>query len=429
MIKLPLEGVRVIDICVVWAGPFATRMLGDLGAEVIRVETLRHFPALTRGQTLFPPPALYNMFPNNDPGEKHWNRGAMFNGHGRNKKSCVIDLEHPKGKEVFRRLIQVSDVFIENNSAATMENLGLTYETMSSWNPRLIGVNNPAFGLTGPYKYYRGFGDLVEAAVGHHWVRGYPDDDHPYHNTSVFHMDATGGGSGALAIMAALHYRERTGKGQHIDMAGAESAMPQLAQPIMDYIMNGRVQRTLGNRDPVAAPQGVYRCRGEDRWAVISVTSDEEWAGLCRALGRPELVADPRYATLLARRQHHDELDALIEAWTLQYDHYAVMHILQREGVPAGPVMDGGDANHDPQLVSRGFFDVAHHPQAGTHLYPGALWKYSRTPITLRYPAPCLGEHNDYVFRELLGLEAEDIAALEQKQIIGGDTYVEYKKG
>ena len=192
----------------------------------------------------------------------------------------------------------------------------------------------------------------------------------------------------------------------------------------MDFTMNGRVQEPLGNRHQSMAPHGVYRCRGEDRWLVIAVASDKEWLGLRRALDDPPWANEERFSTALGRLKHQDELDRYLETWTCRHDNYEAMYILQKEGVAAGPILDQRDALHDAQLLSRGFFQVVKHREAGTHLYPGMLWKMSETPLGVRKPPPCLGEHNDYVFKTVMGMSDEEIARLEKDQTIGGDEYV-----
>ena len=435
MPKLPLEGIRVVEITVVWAGPFACMMLGDLGAEVIRVESIQHFPSSTRGLMLkIPPSAMkagsyyHRQYLDSEVGRRPWDRFAYFNRTARNKLSCCLDLRQPQGINVFRRLVQVSDVFYENNAVGVMEKLGITYAVLSQWNPRVIFVSNPGFGNTGPYKDYLGFGVNIEAVTGHTWLRGYDDQDHPLNNTAVYHMDAAGGAAGVFAVLTALHHRNRTGKGLYIDMAGAETAIPHFGEAIMDYVMNRRVQRTVGNRDiHGAAPCGCYRCRGgPDEWVCITITSDEEWRAFCQAIGSPAWAFEERFADVLGRLRHQDDLDRLIQEWTSRHDKYEVMVILQEAGVPAGPVIGDKDAHRDPQLISRHFFEVVNQRETGVHIYPGFLWKYSKTPMRVRRPPVCLGEHNEYVFRELLHMAEDERADLEAKQIIGGDAYLDY---
>ncbi len=430
MAKLPLEGIRVVDLTVVWAGPFATMLLADLGAEVIRVETVHHFQNATRGIMAFPPPILYQIpmgrdYYERDGKDEPWNRDAMGGRQLRNKLSCCIDLTRPKGLEVFKKLVGISDVFIENNTARFTESIGITYDVLSQWNPRIVYVNMPGWGMSGPHKYWLGYGVNVEATTGHTWIRGYPDEEHPLHNTNVFHMDASGGGTAALAIILALYHRERTGKGQYIDIAGAETAVAHFPDPILDYQMNRRIWRTIGNRDFHGAVQGCYRCRGEDRWAVITISNDEEWQAFSNAIGNPEWTKNEKFADVISRYQNHDELDKHIAEWCSHHDHYEVMFILQRAGVPAGPVIDHDEAIKDPQLAYRGFYEVVDHKPTGVHLFPGVLFKMSRTPLSVRTPPCKLGEHNDYVFKQLLKMSDEEIAELEaDNYVIGGTAYL-----
>src|SRR3954464_9386481 len=351
MAKLPLEGIRVIDMCVVWAGPFGSALLGDLGAEVIRVETVQYWD-------------VNNRIPGNPEGMRErgatdvapdatpWDTSPNANSVGRNKRSVTIDLRRPEGQEVFHRLVGVSDIFIENNSPDFVEKAALIYEVLSKVNPKLIMCSMPAFGTYGPYSRFRAFGANMEAVVGHSLLRGYTDTD-PTANTGVFLADACGGATAAFGLMTALYHRNKTGVGQFIDMSQAENVSHTLSQAVMDYSMNGRVQTTLGNRDEARAPQGAYRCSGEDNWIALSCGSDEEFAGLCRAMGRPLLAQDPRYADSLSRLQNQDALDEEIEAWSNGVEHFAAFHRLQNEGVPSAPVLTPAEVAADPQLQSR----------------------------------------------------------------------------
>ena len=429
MAKLPLEGIRVVDITVIYAGPFATMHLADWGAEVIRVESTKHFQVLTRGGMARPPQEIISnptrtgglaTYCKRDVTFRPWNRWTLFNAHARNKLGCTMDLTQPRGKELFKKLIQVSDVFLESNTPHVMENLGLTYDVLKEVNPRLIMLSMPGFGQYGPYKYYRSLGVHQECFIGHTFLRGYPDSD-PSTTSTLFHADEASGATAAFAVLAALHYRDRTGKGQFINMAQAEATMPHLGEAIMDYTMNKRVQTSSGNRLPGAAPCGCYRCQGEDRWINITVTSDEEWEGLCRAMGEPQWTREERFSDSPSRDKHQDELDKLIEEWTIKENHYTLMYLLQREGVPAGPVIFEDDAYTDPHLKERGFFEELTHEECGTHLYPGLGWRMSKTPNNLRLPPVRLGEHNEYVYKQVLKVSDEEYRKLEKEGHIGMD--------
>jgi len=429
MPKLPLEGIRVVDITVIWAGPFATMNLADWGAEVIRVESIKHWQVATRGRSARPNQEIvsnptvrgrWTTYCERDVSFRPWNRYTLFNAHARNKLSCTVDLTQPRGKEMFKRLIRESDVFLESNAPHVVENLGLTYDVLKEVNPRLIMLSMPGFGNYGPYKYYRSLGVHQEGFISHTFLRGYPDSDASTTST-LFHADEAAGVTAAFAVLLALHYRNRTGKGQYIDMAQAEATMGHLSEAIMDYTMNRRVQTSEGNRLPGTAPCGCYRCQGEDRWVNITVTSDEEWAGLCRAMGNPEWTREEKFSGSLSRSQHHDELDRLIEGWTVKQNHYDLMHLLQGEGVPAGPIIFEDDAYTDPHLKERGFFEKLTHEECGTHLYPGLGFRMSRVPNKLRLPPVRLGEHNEYVYRQVLKVSDEEYAELEKEGHIGMD--------
>ncbi len=437
MAKLPLEGIRVLDITMVWALPWTGAMLGELGAEVIRVEQLQRYPRLTRG--IFPKPTreiaemlgtIGSGFPDGEPGERPWDRFAMFNGIQRSKLSCTMDLERPEGIELFKRLVKVSDGFIENNAPEVMDKLGLTWEALSEVNPRLVYVRAPGYGLSGPYRNYSGLGMIFESVAGHSWTWWYDNDDMSG-ILPCFHADAAAGASALFALMMGLHHREKTGRGQLVDLGQCENFLPHLGEAFMDYTMNGRIRGTMCNRHPTAV-QGVYLCKGakpsletppgEDHWVAITIQTDEEWEGFCRAIGNPDWTKEKRFSDFLSRLKNQDDLDKLIEEWTSQRDKYEVMHTLQREGVPAGAVLNSRDAFNDPHLKERGWPVELTHRECGTHMYPGPVWHMSKTPSRV-FQAPCLGEHNEYVYKKVLGVSDEEYERLVKEGHIG-DTYI-----
>jgi crotonobetainyl-CoA:carnitine CoA-transferase CaiB-like acyl-CoA transferase len=430
MAKLPLEGVRVTTMTPIWAGPFAEMLLADWGAEVIRVESLQYCPLGTRGPGPRQPKFIvdlvighYSAYLKEGYDEingRPWNRSCMFNQHARNKLCCTMDVIRPKGREMFKRLIKVSDIFLESNMPRVMETLNLGYNVIKEWNPKIIMLSLPAFGQTGPYKYYRTLGALLDSFVGGAYARGYPDRD-VSSNGPVYHADESAGMTAAFVLMIALYQRERTGRGMFIDMAQVETSIPQFGEIIMDFTMNGRIQRTIGNRDPHGAIQGCYRCQGDDRWVCITIKTDEEWEGFRRALGNPDWTRDEKFSNSLSRWQNHDELDKRIQEWTSQHNHFDVMYMLQKEGVAAGPVEHPDDAYRDYQMKDRGFFEELNHPECGTHLYPGLPWKMSNTPAYLRRPPPRLGEDNEYVYKKVIGVSDEEYAELEREGHIGMD--------
>ncbi|MSQ40710.1 MAG: CoA transferase [Dehalococcoidia bacterium] len=422
--RLPLEGLRVLDMTVVWAGPYGTMFLADMGAEVIRVESINIFSTLTRGQTARPDKAVEALrptsnYPDRDPGPRPWNRCVIFNLHGRNKHSMTVDINTPEGKEVFRRLVEQSDLFVENNGVGSMARLGTTYEVLSQWNPRLIMISTTGFGQFGPWATYRGMGSNFEMPYGHASVMGYPDMDMEGAPSSVATDASTGVTIGIAAIMA-LHQRERTGKGCYVDISMGECFLPHLGELLMDYTMNGRVAGPSGNRDTHLV-QGAYPCSGDDEWVAISIGDLQQWHVLCRLMGQPELIEDERFADWQALQAHHDDADAIIGAWTADKDNLELFHRLQAAGVPVGPVMHEPMAYADPHLKERGFFVEITAPEVGTHQYPTTTFKLSKAPFAVRKPPVRLGEDNDYVYRQVLKLSEAEYDRLKALGQIGMD--------
>jgi crotonobetainyl-CoA:carnitine CoA-transferase CaiB-like acyl-CoA transferase len=401
MTELPLEGIRVIDMTVVWAGPFAAALLSDMGAEVIRVESAQRWDTIIRmaGDAR----AMRDHGSDVALDAPPWEIGANWNTVGRNRKSVTMDLRRQDGLEAFYRLVSKSDIFIENNSPDVVHHLKIDYETLKQHNPKLIMVSLSAFGATGPYRNYRAYGSNMEAVVGHALLRGYPDTD-PTHNTSVFFADACAGATSAFGMLAALRHRHVTGEGQYIDMSQSENVAHTLTPAIMDYAMNGRVRETLGNRDDQRAPQGVYPSAGDDVWLALSCGTDAEFASLCNVMGRPELAMDERFATLEARHRNHDALDAEISAWTATLSQHEAFHALQAQGVAATPVLSIAQVFEDPQLRHRDMWQEVTHPVAGTHVYyKPPIAHMSETPLQYWRHSPTLGQDNEYVYKQVMG--------------------------
>ena len=437
--KLPLEGIRVVDRGVIWAGPTAAWLLGCLGAEVIHVDNPHHPPDFSRGFVMWPTqgqlerPAGRSNFPEGKVGERPWNRASFYTRALWNRLSCCIDISRPKGKEVFRKLIEKTDVFLENNSATAMEHLGLDHHTLLDVNPGLICINMPAWGRNGPYKDYVGWGAMHQALGGEEWIRGYDDDEHPSHNTFRFHMDSAAAPMAVLGAIMGLMHREITGKGQWVDFAQMEAMVHHYGEIYMDAAWNNRDHRTMGNRHPTAV-QGCYPCRGPEstldtviyggeRWINITIHNDEEFSGLCRAMGTPPWTKDEKFQTVESRRRNHDEFDEHIKKWTRNRDNFELFYILQEHGVPAGPVEDPRDSYMDPQLNARGFFQTITGADIGTYRYPGFPWKFGGTPLRVYQPPCMVGEHNEYVYKDVIGLSEKEIADMESVGVIGDLTY------
>lgn len=420
MKRLPLEGVRVIDMTVAWSGPYTTMLLADYGAEVIRVENSWIFPTSTRG--VFPRPTRDAVasspnlstsgYPDLDPGERPWNRSALFNWHGRNKCSMTLDLRKQSGRDMFFRLVAVSDVLVENNSARTLDRLGVGYEQLAQRNPRIVALRMPSTGLTGPYRDYTGFGTSFEGLVGLRSIRGLPGTT-PESAPSSLHMDVASGATGAFAVMAALRRARRTGEGSLIELSQIENLAQQIGE-IVTAAARGVPFGPSGNRDPLHAPQGVYPCKGDDRWVAISVASDDQWAALRRVMGEPDWARAARFDTVAGRLEGHDELDARISQWTGNVDRYEVFHRCQAEGVAAAPVTDEADLYNDPQLRHREFFRPLRSPHTGEHEYPAHAVRWTGPPLRWDQPSPGLGDDNEYVYKQILGVTDEEYEELRR---------------
>ncbi len=427
-LNLPLAGLRVAEITVVWAGPHVTQLLGEWGADIVRVEPVNKPQPYTRGMENVPTreqsqslaaQGIPSRLLENDPGTDPWNRNASFNSHARNKRSMTCDIMSPEGREALLRLLATCDVLVENNVPETMDKANITWEELHQINPRLIMLRMPAFALDGPYRNYRAFGLHVEAMIGHTHLRGYPGQSPEILSESLA-SDGIAGVQGALTVMMALRHRELTGEGQLIEMPLTEGFLPVLGEFIMDYTMNGRDTPTQGNQHRSHAPHNVYPCRGDDQWIAIDVASDEEFITLCKVLGSPELADDPRFNAPEKRLDNRDSMDDLLSALTREHAKETLFHTLQAAEICAAPVRTAVEVLNDPQLNSRGFFEALPTGSDGqNYRYPGLMFRMSRTPNALRTGPVLLGEHNRDIYCGLLGYTETDLAELEDKGLVG----------
>lgn len=417
MQEMPLAGVRILDLTMAWAGPMAVRVLADMGAEVIKIEAAQHMDRW-RGGTLAQRGT--DRYPNHDPGERPWNRSSFFNTQNRNKQSLALNLKTSEGKEIFKRLVTISDMVAENFSAGAMGRLGLDYPALREIRSDLIMLSMPAFGRTGPDRDFIAHGPTIDEVAGNAFLQGYPDGP-PLASGGFAWGDPVAGMNGALAALIALVHRQQTGTGQHIDLSHLEAGVGFNFPAILEYTLNHRIAGRLGNRHSSMAPHGCYPCLGEDRWIVIAIGSDEEWQALRAAMGDPAWARDDRFSTVLGRWRHQDDLDCCLSEWTSRHEHSELMQTLQADGIAAGAVFDAAELSHDPHLASRGFFEEVTSQATGTHQYPGMPWKMSRTPGHIRMPAPCFGEHNEHVLRSLLGMSHEEVSALEERGVIASE--------
>ncbi|MEC8856191.1 MAG: CoA transferase [Chloroflexota bacterium] len=410
-----LGGLRILDLSQVAAGPYATMFLGFMGAEVIKIESLSRMD-INRGKAR-PSPDDLRVYPNGNPGEHPWNTTAHHVHRNINKRSLTLDLGAKRGKELFLELAKVCDVLVENYRGSVMDRLGLGYDVVSRLNPGLIYMKISSQGANGPEANYGSLGSTLEQTAGLASITGY-DDGLPL-MTNLVYPDPVVGILSFGALMTALRRRLKTGSGCLVDLSQREVTTMLLGEAILDFSVTGRIAGTMGNRHRDMAPQGVYPCSGEDMWVAISVSSDEEWESLCRVMGQTHLASDSRFADPKSRRNNHDDIDLVISTWTETQDHYQVMYLLQAQGVPAAPVLKGGEVIDDPHLESRGFWDVVNHPEAGTYKQVTTPWLLSNSPRATSTPAPGLGEHNYQVLSGLLGLSKSEINALAQKGVIG----------
>jgi len=324
-----LQGIRILDFSWVLAGPYATRLLADFGAEVIKVQ-----PLLPEAEDKFSR-GYYNT----------WNR---------NKLGITLNLQKTEGIEIARKLVKICDAVVENFSPRVMENWGLDYHGLKTIKPDIILLSMSVMGHTGPWRDYVGFGPTVQAFSGITYLTSYPNQ--PPSGLGYSYSDHIAGLRAGLALLGALEYRRRTGNGQHIDLSQTEAMSSLLADAILDYTHKGKEAKPAGNSSDRAAPYGVYPCLGENRWCAISVLTDPEWEGFKRASGNPPWTGEDRFATLADRLKNVESLDSLVQGWTREHPAEEVMALLQKEGVPAGIVQNAADLARDPQLSARSFF-------------------------------------------------------------------------
>lgn len=402
MTEAPLAGIRVVDMAWMWAGPYCSLQLAELGAEVIRLETPDR-PDMNR---IVPP------YPDNIPG---LNRGGSFNQWNQAKKSLALDLKAPEAVELVLDLVEKSDVFVENYAVGIVERLGLGYDALKERNPGLIMISLTGYGTTGPYRDQVAFGTSLTMISGLASLTGYEGGGPT--TVGISYADPNAGLHGAFAVQAALWARETSGVGQHIDLSQWESLLSVMPEGILPHAMRGEQLPRMGNRDIQMSPHGIYPASGEDRWVAISVRDDEEWRRLAAIIGQ-DLATDPRFATAQLRKQHEDELESLIAEWTASRDRWSIADDLQAAGIPVAPVFDTKDVAEDPHMNERGFFVELPHPEVGVQKHAGIPWKLHDTPVAITKPAPCIGEDNEYVVVELLGRDRAEYERLLADRVL-----------
>lgn len=403
--RLPLAGLRVADFCWIGAGSYTTKILGDLGADVIKIESSSRLDSLR----------LAGPYKDGKPGV---NRSGYFADRNTSKRGITIDMKHPRALGVIRKVIALSDVVANNFAAGVMEKLGLGPDDCAAIKPDIIYLAMSMQGSQGPQREFRGTGSSIAALTGIQELSGLPGrvpagtgTNYPDHLPNPCHA--------AFALLAALRHRRRTGQGQYIDFAQTEPMLSLLGPTFLDLTVNRRLQQRRGNDHPWAAPHGVYPCAGKDRWIAITVMDDFQWAALQEVMGQPAWSLEGRWQTLPQRHRERAELDRLVSTWTSGQDAQALMLKLQAQGVPAGAVQDAHDVTRiDPQLAHRGHWVRLPHAEMGESLYNNLPFRFSRMQVRPRRPAPLLGEHTREILRDLLGLTESEIDQLQAEQVL-----------
>jgi len=402
MSEQALKDIKILDFSRVIAGPLLSMYLAQYGATVIKIESKSN-PGTLRVS------APYKDF---QPG---LNRSGYFSTYNCNKYSMSLDLKHPRSMEVIKRLLGWCDIVLENFAPGTMKKFNLDYQQLKKIKPDLIMISSSNQGQTGPDAHFAGYGYMLQALCGFTALTGYSNEQisQPFGGLTDF----VSPGLGATALLSAIEFRRRTGQGMYLDISQYECGLFLLSPLLLDFNINGNEFRRNGNRCDYASPHGAYPCKGEDRWCVISIESQEDWIALCRAVDNPEMANDRRYKNLEKRKENEDLLDKEIAKWTKTKTSEEVMSALQDCGIAAGVVQNPADLFNDPQILHRGHFKVLEHPEMGCHSYEKAPFQLSETPADISMPAPCLGEHNEYICREILGLEDEDFIQLLQEGV------------
>ncbi|MDD5288726.1 MAG: CoA transferase [Dehalococcoidales bacterium] len=395
MLRKPLEGLKVADFSWVLAMPLMTKTLADCGAQVIKIE----------GKTRPDGERSRHAYKDHIPG---LNRATDFNQNNTSKLSFALNLAHPKGKEVAKRLAAWADVVTENFAGGVIAKMGLGYKELKKVNPDIIMLSACMQGQTGPHALHPGYGHHLTALSGFHHLVGWPDRK-PQHYDA--HTDFLTGNFAILCIMSALDYRNRTGKGLYFDMSQYEMGVQFMSHLILDYEVNGKVAVRDGNRCDFAAPHGNYCCLGDDHWCTIAVFTDKEWHSFCKVIGNPDWTQDAKFSTLLRRKENEDELDKLVEAWTVNYPQEDVMYLMQAAGINAGVAESVEESINDPQLKHSNFFRELEHAEIGKYRSPRPPFQFSKASLEVR-TAPLLGENNEYICKEILGMSDDEIAEL-----------------
>lgn len=413
----PLNGIRVVDLTTAWAGPMATRILGYLGADIIKVEGPSR-PDGWRGPVSDPPIAAY--YPDGEPGEDPINRHAFFNNQNQDKRSLVVDLKDARGLDAVRGIVGESDLMIANSPPGVLDRLGLGFDELSRVNRQIIVVEMPAFGLSGPAAAFRGLGPTMEAMTGIAGLIGYRDE--PPLGSGTAYLDPMSALHGAAAALTAINHRHTTGRGQHVEVAQSEAAMHWIGEILLDCIERGQDRLCEGNDVGDAAPHGAYPTAGDDEWIAIAISDDADWEAFLSVIGDQRELSAERFKARRGRLRWRRDLDGLVSASTSARNRFELADALQSAGVAAAPVLNGRDLAHDPHLRATDWYHAVDHPSAGRHDYPRLPVRLGDQRMHHQRPAPTFGQHSREILSSVLRLGDADIDALVNAGVVVVDS-------
>jgi benzylsuccinate CoA-transferase BbsF subunit len=397
------NGLKILSFSWAVVGPLTMKFFADHGATVIRIETSLR-PCTMRSSA---------PYKDNKPG---LNRGGYFTYYNGNILSFTINMNHHKASGIVHRLVEWCDVFMENYTPGVMERWGLDYDNLKKIKPNIIMLRQSGYGSWGPYKNLPAFGMVLVPIAGLPNFIGWPDKEPLPVGVSAY-TDCISPRFATAALIAALDHRDKTGKGQLLDLSQFETAISFILPGLLEYVANGKEPERIGNSSPNACPHGVYPCKGDDRWCTIAVNTEEEWCDFCSEIGQPGLVSDPWFDTLEHRKQHEDALNKIVADWTARLSPEEVMTRLQSAGVAAGVVENAKDTLNDPQLQKRNIYWPMEHPEMGKFIHLGQSFQLSKTPAKAYSPAPLLGEHTEQICTEMLGMSDEEFVNLMQEGV------------
>lgn len=421
MKKKLLSNIKIISTGSIWAGPHAARICAELGAQVFRINLPEQRVWTQKTPELIE--VWVKKLRDEGMSDEEIKRAEVpspfYTGNYQvNYYGVGLDLRNDKGKEIYKDLAKISNVVIDGWSPTVMSKFGLGYSDLKEINPSIIYVSIPALGMTGSEKESRMFGTAIEYVSGVTSTRGYLEQGP--HRAGNYILDGISAPHILTAVLAALYYHAETGKGQHIDISQAECGTSVLGEAIMDYSMNKRIAKPIGNSHPTFAPYGCYRCKGDDMWVTIAITSEEEWKSFCKAIGEPKWTEESKFADMLSRWHNQDELNKLIEEWTVKHDHYAIQQILQNAGVAATAVVTIEEqVLHDPHVNDRNIYNwIPYHDGVKDPVFR-APFILSKTETSFEWCGPYTGQHNDYLLKDILGMSQEEVDRLVEENVVG----------